>query len=190
MENKTLQKDIYKNIFIWFSMVMICLPTFAALNSVMTKWLDNSGWYKPIQKYIVPWQARMVSKVLMLVSIDSKVTSGESRYAFFMIRDGAGIPVDLSWNCLGWQSILLLIVSLFAGLRGNFTLISRIKIILFGILGTILANVFRMCLVATLIYYVSSFAALVVHDYFAAFITLSWLIIFWTFSYKYILISK
>jgi exosortase/archaeosortase family protein len=93
----------------------------------------------------------------------------------------------LAWNCLGWQSLLLLIVSLVAGLRGNFTNISRLECIVFGFFGTLLINVLRMSLVATGIYYVNTFFALVVHDYLMALMAIAWLIFFWWFSYAFIL---
>jgi len=107
-----------------------------------------------------------------------------------MIKNGAAIPVDLSWNCLGWQSGLLLLVSLVAGLRGAFTTVSRIKCVIFGLTGTLLMNILRMSIIALGIYYVNSLAAQIVHDYFAAFLTLIWLVVFWWFAYAYILESR
>lgn len=187
MENNSDQKDVFKYIILWFVVLLILLPPFAALNSVMTKWLDRSSWYQPIQKYIVPWQAKLVSITIKPLGINSKVTPNDVSTAFFMISNGGSIPVDLSWNCLGWQSVLLLLLSLIIGLRGNYDIQSRIKIIIFGLFGTLLVNVVRMSIIAVMIFYVSSFAALIVHDYFASFVTLIWLSFFWWFSYKYIL---
>lgn len=190
MQSKTSQKDVFKHILIWFVAILIFLPPFAALNSVMTKWLDRAQWYKPIQTYIVPWQAKLVSVTLKPFAVESKVTPDNVTAAFFMIKNGAAIPVDLSWNCLGWQSMLLLIMSLIIGLKGNYTFFSRVKIIIFGLFGTLLVNVLRMSIIAIMIYYVSSFAALIVHDYFASFVTLIWLSFFWWFSYRYILVNS
>lgn len=76
---------------------------------------------------------------------------------------------------------------MFAGLRGTFSNLSRLKCVLFGLLGTLLMNIFRMSLIAIGIYYVNSLAAQIVHDYFAAFLTLIWLIFFWWFSYSFVL---
>lgn len=163
------------------------LPVFAALNSFLTQGLNRAGWYRPIQEFIVPWQARMVAVAISPFGIDSKVTPGSRLSAFYMIKEGAAIPVDLSWNCLGWQSALLLSVSLFAGLRGAFSNLSRIKCILLGLTGTLLMNIFRMSFIAIGIYYVNALAAQIVHDYFAALLTLLWLIFFWWFSYSYVL---
>ena len=181
------EKQTLKVIFAGFAIILALLPVFAALNSFLTEGLNRAGWYKPIQEFIVPWQAQMVSVAISPFGIDSRVTPDSRLSAFYMIKEGAAIPVDLSWNCLGWQSTLLLFVSLFAGLRGSFSNTSRIKCVLLGLAGTLLINIFRMSIIAIGIFYVNSIAAQIVHDYFAAFFTLAWLIIFWWFSYSFIL---
>ena len=91
---------------------------------------------------------------------------------------------------MSWQSALLLIVSLFAGLRGAFSTLSRIKCVLFVLFGTLLVNIFRMSFIAAGIYYINEFFAMVIHDYVAAFLALVWLMFFWWFSYAYILEEK
>ena len=184
------QKNTFKTIFAGFAIILALLPVFAALNSFLTEGLNRAGWWRPIQEFIVPWQARMVAAAVSPFGIDSRVTPGGPLSAFYMIKEGAAIPVDLSWNCLGWQSALLLFVSLFAGLRGAFSNLSRIKCVILGLLGTLLMNIFRMSFIAIGIYYVNSLAAQIVHDYFAAFLTLIWLIFFWYFSYSFILEPK
>ena len=184
------QKQTFKTLFAGFAIILALLPVFAALNSFLTEGLNRAGWWQPIQDFIVPWQARMVSAAISPFGIESRVTPGSRLSAFYMIKDGAAIPVDLSWNCLGWQSGLLLIVSLIAGLRGAFSNLSRIKCILLGLSGTILLNIFRMSIIAIGIYYVNSLAAQIVHDYFAALLTLIWLIFFWWFSYSFVLLSN
>lgn len=181
------QKQTFKLIIIYFSIIMILLPVFAALNSFMTLSLEKSGWYKPIQKYIVPFQAKLVVTAIKPFGIPSKVVQGNYLASFFMIKDNSAIPVDLSWNCLGWQSALLLGLSLWIGLRGKYSFVSRVSCVAFGLFGTLLLNVFRMSIIAIGIYYVNSLAAQIVHDYLAAFFTIIWLIFFWWFSYSYIL---
>ena len=181
------QKQTFKKLFAAFAVIMMLLPVFAALNSFLTEGLNRAGWWQPIQNFIVPWQARMVAVAISPFGIESRVTPGSIYSSFYMIKDGAAIPVYLSWNCLGWQSALLLFVSLFAGLRGSFNNLSRIKCVILGLSGTLLVNIFRMGIIAIGIYYVNALAAQIVHDYFAAFLTLIWLIFFWYFSYSFIL---
>jgi len=184
------QKQTFKTVLAGFAIILALLPVFAAMNSFLTQGLNQAGWWRPIQDVIVPWQARMVTATISPFGIDSRVTPGSPLSAFYMIKGGAAIPVDLSWNCLGWQSALLLVVSLLAGLRGKFSNISRIKCVLLGLTGTLLVNIFRMSIIAIGIFYVNSLAAQIVHDYFAAFLTLIWLIFFWWFSYSFVLEVK
>lgn len=184
------EKATFKTLFAGFSILMMLLPVFAALNSILTNWLNHSGWWRPIQNFIVPTQARMVAAAIFPFGIESRVTPGSLYSTFYMVKDGAAIPVYLSWNCLGWQSALLLLVSLFAGLRESFTNFSRIKCILLGLTGTLLMNIFRMSFIAIGIYYVNALAAQIVHDYLAAFLTLIWLFVFWWFAYSFVLEKK
>lgn len=182
-----MPKKTLKMLFVILSLVMILLPPFAAINGLLTKFLDNAGWYLPIKQHIVPWQARMVAVAIRPFGVESRVTPTSSLATFFMIKKGSAIPVDLSWNCLGWQSMLFLLVSFTAGLRGSFTSLSRMKCVIFGLVGTLLINIFRMSVIALGIYYVNALAARIVHDYLAAFFTIIWLFFFWWFSYSYVL---
>ena len=184
------EKQTFKTVLACFVIVMSLLPMFAALNSFFTEGLNRAGWYRPIQKFIVPWQARMVAVAISPFGIESRVTPDSTLSTFYMIKKGTSIPVDLSWNCLGWQSALLLVVSLIAGLKGNYTNLSRLKCVALGLFGTLLLNIFRMAIIAIGIYYVNSLAAQIIHDYFASFLTLIWLITFWWFSYSYVLEEK
>jgi exosortase/archaeosortase family protein len=182
------QKETFKTILIWTAIILVVLPPFAALNSFMTKWLDHSGWYAPIEKYIVPWESRLVAGVISPFGIKTVVTPGlDQEYSFYMVKDTAAVSVDLAWNCLGWQSVLLFIASLLSGLKGSYSVFSRSRCVIFGLLGTLILNVFRMSFIALGAYYANPLIVHILHDYFAAFITLIWLIFFWWFSYSYLL---
>jgi len=138
------QKFTFKIIFFALAIILMLLPIFAALNSFLTLALNSADWYQPIQKFVVPWEAKLVSAAVYPLGIKTRVTAGPTRFAFYMIKDDSIMPVDLAWNCLGWQSMLLLVVSLVAGLRGRFTNISRLECIILGLFGTLLINIFRM----------------------------------------------
>lgn len=183
-------KSTFNLVLAFFVIILMVLPLMAALNSILTDVFNKAGWYRPIALYVVPFEARMVAAAIYPFGIKSYITPGSNISAFYMVKDGAAMPVDLAWNCLGWQSVLLLFVSLVAGLRGKYSNLSRLQCIAFGLLGTLLINIFRMTFIAVGIYYVNSFFAMIVHDYFAAFVTILWLLFFWWFSYRYILVSK
>ncbi len=184
------QKLTFKLLLVGLSLILMALPLVAAGSSFLTDFLNHANWYQPIQKYIVPFEAKLVAAAIYPLGIKSRVSPSQTTVAFYMIKEDSVVPVDLAWNCLGWQSMLLLIVSLIAGLRGNFTNISRLECIVFGFFGTLLINVFRMSLVAAGIYYINTFFAMIVHDYLMALMAIAWLIFFWWFSYAFILEEK
>ena len=63
--------------------------------------------------------------------------------------------------------MLLLIISLFAGLEGKYSNVSRLEYIVFGLFGTLFVNVFRMNVITAWIYYINEVFAKIVHDYVA-----------------------
>lgn len=183
------QKNTFKFLFVGLAVIMLILPPLTVVNSLLTNIFSHAGWYRPIEKYIVPAEARLVAATIAPLGIQTRVTA-DPQAAFYMIKNGAALPVDLAWNCLGWQSVLLLFLSLVIGLKGNYTNWSRIKCVIFGLAGTLLINVFRMSFIAAGIYFVNSLFGMVIHDYFAAFITILWLMGFWWCSYSFLLEEK
>src|SRR5439155_19791509 len=63
---------------------------------------------------------------------------------------GAAQTLFISWNCVGWQSLILLGLSLMVGLRGPMSLATRVQVIALGVLGTILVNIARITVVCAL----------------------------------------
>jgi exosortase/archaeosortase family protein len=184
------QKLTFKLIFAGLAIILVLLPFMAALSSFLTEIFNHAGWYRPIQNYVVPFEAKLVSAALYPLGIKTGVTVGPTHFAFYMVKGVNIIPVDLAWNCLGWQSLLLFVISLITGLRGSFSFLSRIECVLLGLFGTLLVNIFRMTFIAAGIYYINEIFATVVHDYLAALMTLLWLLFFWWFSYKFVLEEK
>jgi len=145
------------------------------------------GWYVWIQNSIVPYQARLVAVIIKIAGITGEITE-RSDYSMVLVRPGGStIPVALEWNCLGWQSMIILLITLVTGLRGRYTLTSKLETLVIGVLGTFLSNLLRMALIVTLAYYINNIAAMIIHDYFAAFVALIWMVFFWWFVYSYVL---
>lgn len=185
------QKQTFKLLFIILALILMLLPLVAALQSILTNFFANLAWYQVTNQYIVPWEARLVAVAIKPLGISSVVTPNSPRTAFYMVtRQGIPMSVNLAWNCLGWQSMLILVISIIFGLRGNFTRLSRIECILLGLFGTLLVNVLRMAIVAAGIYYINQVFAMVIHDYLVALMTIVWLFFFWWFSYSFVLEEK
>lgn len=96
----------------------------------------------------------------------------------------------ISWNCLGWQSLVIFAISLLTGLSGNFTRLSKLESILIGILGTFLLNLARIVVLVLGIVYANQFFAFVLHDYLMILAAILWLFLFWWFSYAFVLEKK
>jgi len=181
------QKKLFKNIFIVAAILLSILPVIVTFSAVLTSLFNKMGWYVWIQDLVVPFESRLVAVLVKLVGIKGMVTSNQNFSMVLQRPGGELIPVQLSWNCLGWQSMILLGLTLVTGLRGNHTLLSKVETLIFGVLGTFLSNLFRMAFITSLAYYWNRVAAMIVHDYFASFIALAWMIFFWWFSYSYVL---
>jgi len=183
-------KQVFKKILAAMAVILAILPIIVTFSAALTSLFNKMDWYVALQNYIVPFEARLVVVLLRLVGISGVVTP-TSGFAMLLQKPGGEyLPVILSWNCLGWQSLVLLGLTLTTGLRGDWRLISKIEVSLLGIFGTFLTNIFRMTFVTTLMYYWNEVAARVVHDYLAAFVSLIWLSFFWWFSYSYVLEEK
>lgn len=180
-------KVVFRNIFIAASIILTVLPGIATLSAALTKLFLSMEWYVILQDYVVPFEAKMVAVLIKLVGITGYITPGETFAMMLKHPTGTMTAVELQWNCLGWQSMIFLIVSLAVGLRGNYTLISKVETLIFGIVGTFLINLFRMAFIIALAYYWSRVSAMLFHDYFATFVALIWIIFFWWFSFRFLL---
>ena len=184
------QKATFKKLFAGVAILLAVLPFVVTFSAVLTEVFDKIGAYVWLQDKIVPFEARIVAVLLRGVNIKGVVTPGQS-FAMLLERPGqSALPVQLQWNCLGWQSMVLLGLTLATGLRGAWKRFSKLEVVILGVVGTFLINVFRMAFITSLAYYWNSVAAMIIHDYFAAFIALIWLIFFWWFSYSFILEPK
>ena len=180
------EKKTFKTLFILLAITLAVLPFVTTFNSFLTALVESSRLYRLVQETILPWEVRMVGVVLQFL----KIGVGAGVDTLYLTQGSKRVAVYVAWNCIGWQSLLLFLVSLVVGLQGDFTRFSKINVAAIGFLGIILLNIFRMVVVAVGIFYINDVFALVLHDYFAALLTIIWLIFFWWFSYSYILEEK
>lgn len=181
------QKKIFKLILLLFVFLLMLLPFVTTFNSLLTDLLGKFGVYHSIEKWVVPFEAKSVVIILRYLGIEAVLTPNSGKSAFYLIKEAVKIPVVLQWNCLGWQSLVLLLSTLLVGFQGNFTKLSMLESALIGLLGTYLINIARMVAITVGIYHVNSIFALLIHDYIAAATTVIWLFFFWWFSYAFVL---
>ena len=177
-------KNNYKSVLIVLVVVLMLLPFVNTFSALLTKVVENTGFYKFIAVNIVPYVVRLVMGIINLFGV--RTMWGETMFLVF--KNGDPIAINISWNCLGWQSLVILFATFVGGgLSGNFTSRSKIECIIIGILGTFAFNIIRIAVSVLAIVFVNRFFASLLHDYLMILFTLVWMIMFWWFSYKYVL---
>lgn len=176
------QKQTFIIIFSLLALFLATLPFLVTFNEALTHLVERFDLYMWVQERIVPLEVKMVGVLVGPLGVD-----------YLAHQNGMtvnGLYAGMTWNCLGWQSLFLFLVTLVAGLRGNYTFWSKTETILIGLLGTFLINLLRLVFIVLLLAYSRPLFAVVYHDYLAAIITILWLFAFWWFSYSFVLVEK
>jgi len=179
-------RGMSRNLLLILIFVLMSLPLFTTFNELLTKVAEKTGVYTFLSKNIVPFETRAVSLILKPLGIDSKPTISH----LYISRNGIDTAIFFSWNCLGWQSAILLLLTLVTGLAGNYSISSKTETVLLGLTGTFLINLIRISVVVVVAYYFGQLPATVVHDYGGTLFTMFWFFWYWYFSYRYILEEK
>ncbi len=172
------------------AILLTILPFLTTFNEFLTSLALRFNWYFGFQQFIIPIETRMIAAILTLFNF--KVMASPTSIILTQINNGLPrtVSVYLSWNCIGWQSMVLFILTLYTGLSGNFTLSSKLHTLLFGIIGTLLVNFIRITLVALIGFYTRSLWANLFHDYASTLMTIAWLFGFWWYAHVFILERK
>lgn len=186
LNSRYFQKSTFKTLFALLAIALMLLPFVNVFNHFLTRLVEGSGFYKVIEIYITPHIIKLVIVVLRFFGIETRW--GQSM--FLVYKEGQPLSMIVSWNCIGWQSLVIFFVSLITGLSGNFTRLSKIECVLIGVLGTFLLNLGRIVASVLAIIYVNRFFSFVLHDYLMVLVTILWLFGFWYFSYAFVLMPK
>ena len=163
--------------------LLMLLPLVTTFDDFLTTWALQFGANNPLQA-IVPIEARMVVGLLSLAGIHAAASGSH-----LVVWDSAGVmhTLFISWNCIGWQSLVLLGVSFMSGLRGRHPIEARIQVIVIGIAGTMLLNLLRVAVVAGIAATVGVTPAVLFHDYGGTILVVAFLFGFWIFVQRWIL---
>jgi len=175
------QKKVFLAILLVLVLVLATAPFLVTINEVLTRIVERNLLYGWIQKSIVPLEAKMMGVILMPFGYEYGFSPSNS---IIVVN---GLRMGITWNCLGWQSFLLLMVSLVVGLRGRYRRWSMLEALVIGVLGTFWLNIARMLLTVLLAVHAPPIFRVVYHDYLAAITTVVWLFAFWWFSYSFVL---
>ncbi len=163
--------------------LLMLLPLVTTFDDLLTTWALRLGANNPLQT-VVPVEARMVVGLLGLAGIHAAASGSH-----LVVWDGSGAmhALYISWNCIGWQSLLLLGASLITGLRGRHPLEARLQVIAIGVAGTMLLNLLRVAAVAGIAATIGVTPAVLFHDYGGTLLVISYLFLFWVFVQRWIL---
>ena len=163
--------------------LLMVLPLVTTFDDLLTAWALRFGADTPLQA-VVPLEARMVVTLLSMIGVHA-VAAG----THLVVWDRSGVQhlLLISWNCIGWQSLILLAVSFVSGLRGEQPLEARVQAIVIGVAGTMLLNLLRVAAVAALAATAGQTAAIVFHDYGGTVLVVVWLFAYWAFVQRWIL---
>ncbi len=163
--------------------LLMLLPLVTTFNDLLTTWAMALGANNPLQE-IVPVEARMVVALVGLAGIHSAASGSH-----LVVWDGSGLmhTLFISWNCIGWQSLVLFGISLVSGLRGDHTLERRIQVICIGVASTMLLNLLRVAAVAAIAATIGVTPAILFHDYGGTLLVIVFLFTFWLFVQRWIL---
>jgi exosortase/archaeosortase family protein len=163
--------------------LLMLLPLVTTFDDLLTTWALQLGANNPLQS-IVPIEARMVVGLLGLAGIHAAASGSH-----LIVWDGGGAmhTLFISWNCIGWQSLVLLGVSLITGLRGRHPIEVRAQVIVIGLAGTMLLNLLRVAAVAAIAATIGVTPAILFHDYGGTLLVISYLFLFWMAVQRWIL---
>jgi exosortase/archaeosortase family protein len=163
--------------------LLMLLPLVTTFDDLLTTWAMKFGANNPLQA-IVPVEARMVVGLLGLAGIHAAASGSH-----LVVWDSAGAmhTLFISWNCIGWQSLVLLGVSFMSGLRGRHPIEARTQVIVIGVAGTMLLNLLRVAVVAGIAATFGVTPAVLFHDYGGTVLVVAFLFGFWIFVQRWIL---
>jgi exosortase/archaeosortase family protein len=164
--------------------MLMLLPLVTTFNDLLTTWAMGLGANNPLQT-IVPVESRMVVGLLGLVGVHAAASG-----SYLVVWDGGGAmhTLFISWNCIGWQSLVLVGVSFLSGLRGAYPLEARVQVVIIGVAGTMLLNLIRVAAVAMIAATIGVGPAVFFHDYGGTLLVIAFLFAFWMFVQRWILV--
>lgn len=165
------------------AIALMVMPMFSTFGELLTNLAMASGLDAWLGSWIAPAEAKLVHGILALFGLLSAPNG-----SLLSISDGTrGTTIYISWNCVGWQTLVFLGVSMLSGLQGNYTVRSRAEVAALGVFGILVLNVLRITVVALVAFYFGQLPAIVVHDYGSVLAAVAYLMGFWAFAYNSLL---
>lgn len=183
---KYLEGKIYQKLILYAAIAFIVLPFITSFNEVLTKVVESLHFVNAMQGVAAPFIVKVLVVLLRALGVPASVDGS------FLYLTGGWMPlkVYINWNCIGWQSFILLALTIITGLQGSYTRRSKLVTILIGVEGTFLVNMVRILIPTLIAYKVDYIPAIIFHDYIGTLLTLLWMGAFWSYAFDGILVKK
>jgi exosortase/archaeosortase family protein len=180
--SQTRTTPVFAMLLALTAILLVVLPFVSTFDDVLTQIGMRLGIAAPLQA-IVPAEVRVTVVVLGLLGLHAAAAGNQ-----LVVWNSSGAPQTLfiSWNCVGWQSLILLGLSLMVGLRTPMTMATRLEVIALGVVGTVLVNIARITLVCLLAALAGYLPAVLFHDYGGTLLLVAWLFAFWMIAYRWL----
>lgn len=180
------QGKVFQRIIIFASVTFVILPFVTTFNDFLTRVVESFELVALIQGFIAPFIVRIVAVLLRTLGVPVSISGSN----LFLTGGWMPLRVYINWNCIGWQSFVLLTFTFFTGLQGPHTRRSKLMTVLIGLEGTFLLNILRI-LIPTLLAGNSGYLqAILFHDYLGTLFTLLWMGIFWNYAFENLLLGR
>lgn len=165
------------------SIALLIMPVFSTFGELLTQLAIVSGVDAALGQWVAPAEARLVHGLFALLGYGSAASG-----SVLSITDGVrDVSLYISWNCVGWQTLIFLAVTLPTGLQGEHTLRSKLEVAALGVFGILVLNVGRIAVVGLVALHFGQLPAVIVHDYGSVIATVVFLMAFWAIAYNAIL---
>jgi len=176
-------KQTFLSLFAILSLILLVLPFLSAFFDFFTRIIMKFELYRSLQNLVVPYELKIVAFLLDFFGIEVQT----ARSYLSLSMGGKPDAIYLTWNCVGWQSAVLFLITLLTGLAGRFKLSSKFEAFVLGALGTYIVNIFRLVAVVAFYSVAGRPAGVIFHDYFSNIMIFLWLFFFWWFAYSFVL---
>jgi exosortase/archaeosortase family protein len=166
------------------AILLLILPLVVTFNEAITSAVQAIGGDEVLADWIVPYESRLAAAALTVLGIPVAVGPGT------IIMGTGDFPTVLriSWNCVGWQSLVLFGLSCVTALQGH-ARPTKVAVAAVGFAGLLLMNVLRIAAVGAVAWFAGEIPAIVVHDYGTVLASIAYLIGFWALAYSTVLRS-
>ncbi len=162
---------------------LLALPLVVTFNEFITKGAELLGADRWLADWIVPYESRLAAALLTIAQIPAAVGPGT------LLLGSGDFPTVLriTWNCVGWQSIVLFALSCLTALAGEQERGAKLAAAGLGFAGLLLMNVVRIAVVGAVAWWAGQLPAIIVHDYGTILASVAYLVGFWVLAYSTIL---